>query len=57
MIRKVITLTQADFVKSGLPALPAGSLRYAVRMTGIEPASSYDVLKDLNEKVWIWVGG
>jgi hypothetical protein len=46
----VAVVNLAD-IQAGLPALPEGSVRYAVRMTGLEPASSYDVLTNLHEKV------
>lgn len=45
----VVSLEQ--IAKSGLPPLPAGSIRYAVKLTGIEPEASYDALKSLDAKV------
>lgn len=47
----VAVVNLADIAKSGLPALPEGAVRYAVRMTGLEPEASYDVLKALSPKV------
>jgi hypothetical protein len=38
----VAVVNLAD-IQTGLPPLPAGSVRYAVRMTGLEPESSYNV--------------
>ena len=35
----------------GLPALPTGSVRYAIKLTGIEPESHYDYLKNIDTKV------
>lgn len=40
-----------QIAKTGLPTLPSGSIRYAVKITGIEPESSYDILKSLDAKV------
>jgi len=46
----VALVSLEDIFKAGgsLPALPAGAMRYAVRMTGIEPEAHYDVLKKLS---------
>eukprot|EP00596_Hydrurales_sp_CCMP1899_P008268 CAMPEP_0119042434 /NCGR_PEP_ID=MMETSP1177-20130426/15169_1 /TAXON_ID=2985 /ORGANISM="Ochromonas sp, Strain CCMP1899" /LENGTH=648 /DNA_ID=CAMNT_0007009229 /DNA_START=318 /DNA_END=2264 /DNA_ORIENTATION=+ len=38
----VAVVNLAD-IQTGLPPLPAGSVRYAVRMTGLEPEASYNV--------------
>ena len=45
----VAVVSLEAIVKNGgkLPALPEGSLRFAVKVTGIEPESSYDALKPL----------
>ena len=34
----------SEVAKNGFPPLPAGSIRYALRVTGIEPEASYDIL-------------
>jgi len=46
----VVSLTDV-VAKGGLPALPAGAVRYALRMTGLEPEAAYDVLNGLDAKV------
>ena len=47
----VAVVSLGDVAKSGLPALPEGALRYAVKMTGLEPEKSFDLLKTLDKKV------
>ena len=44
-----------DIVQNGLPALPEGAIRYAVKLTGLEPEHAYGTLKSLSilaEKVF-----
>lgn len=45
----IVTLEQV--AKSGLPILPEGAVRYAIKLSGLEPAASYEVLKTLDPRV------
>eukprot|EP01038_Epipyxis_sp_PR26KG_P007665 gene7665-10429_t len=54
MPNTVALISLEDIVKSGLPQLPEKSIRYGVKLTGIEPEHMYDTLKALsliNEKI------
>lgn len=46
----VAVVSLDTIAKSGLPALPEGALRYAIKVTGIEPEKSYEVLKAIDKK-------
>ena len=41
----IAVVTLDDLATLGLPALPPGAIRYAVKMTGIEPVGHYDTLR------------
>ena len=47
------SVAQVDLegIQSGLPALPSGSIRYMVRVTGLEPASFYSFFASADAKV------
>lgn len=47
----IAVVSLAEVAANGLPPLPQGSIRYALKATGIEPEAIYDLLKTLNEKV------
>lgn len=44
-------LVNLDAIQGGLPVLPAGSLRYMVRVTGIEPETHYKVFEGMDKRV------
>lgn len=44
----VAVISLADILHHGLSSLPEGSIRYAVTLTGIEPAHMYEVLKSVS---------
>jgi (E)-4-hydroxy-3-methylbut-2-enyl-diphosphate synthase len=43
----IAVISLDDLATMGLPALPEGAVRYAVKMTGIEPVGHYDTLRFL----------
>lgn len=44
----VAVVSLESLVTNGLPSLPEGSIRYAVKCTGIEPATMYDTLQSIS---------
>ena len=47
-----VAVVSLDSIASGgLPPLPEGAVRYAVRLSGLEPASTYALLKTMDKKV------
>jgi (E)-4-hydroxy-3-methylbut-2-enyl-diphosphate synthase len=46
-----VALVSLDAIQSGLPNLPAGSIRYIIKVSGTEPASFYNVFATMGAKV------
>jgi len=51
LVNSVAVVSLESIATKGLPVLPKGSVRYAVKLTGLEPESYYDKLVDINPLV------
>lgn len=46
-----VAVVSLDKTSAGLPPLPPGSIRFAIKVTGIEPESAYNILKNVDPRV------